>query len=63
MGSYSLSINSAHKAGVKNLFLFHHDPLRTDEQLKELLVLYRKKINGKSSLKLDLAQEGFEIEI
>jgi phosphoribosyl 1,2-cyclic phosphodiesterase len=60
---FESAINSAHKAGVKNLFLFHHDPLRTDVQLKDLLDVYRGKIEGKSSMKLDLAQEGLEIEI
>jgi len=60
---FETAINSAHKAGVKNLFLFHHDPLRTDVQLKELLEVYRKKIDGKSNMKLDLAQEGLEIGI
>ena len=60
---FETAINSAHKASVKNLFLFHHDPLRTDAQLKDLLDLYKKKIEGKSNLKLDLAQEGLEIEI
>ncbi|RKX84837.1 MAG: MBL fold metallo-hydrolase, partial [Spirochaetes bacterium] len=60
---FESAINSAHKANVKNLFLFHHDPLRTDEQLTELLDLYRKKIDGKSSMKLDLAREGLEIDV
>ena len=60
---FETAINSAHKAGVKNLFFFHHDPLRTDEQLKELLGEYRGQIAGKSSLKLDLAREGLEIEM
>ncbi len=60
---FELAINSAHKAGVKNLFFFHHDPLRTDEQLKELLEVYRGKIAGKSNMKLDLAREGLEIEM
>ncbi|MCK5202197.1 MAG: MBL fold metallo-hydrolase [Spirochaetales bacterium] len=58
---FETAINSAHKAGVKNLFFFHHDPLRTDGQLKELLARYRKQIDGKSSMKLDLAREGLEI--
>ncbi len=60
---FELAINSAHKAGVKNLFFFHHDPLRTDEQLKKLLEVYKGKIAGKSNIKLDLAREGLEIEI
>ena len=60
---FESAINSAHKAGVKRLFLFHHDPLRTDTQLTNLLGVYRDKIDGKSSLELDLAREGLEIEI
>ena len=60
---FETAINSAHKAGVKNLFFFHHDPLRTDTQLKDLLENYKDKIAGKSDIKLDLAREGLEIEM
>jgi len=57
---FETAINNAHKAGVKHLLLFHHDPNRTDEQLEELLEKYRKRIAGKSDLKIDLAREGME---
>lgn len=53
-------INNAHKAGVKHLVLFHHDPNRTDEQLKELIEGYRAKIKGKSDMKIEIAREGSE---
>ena len=54
-------VNTAHRAGVKKVFFFHHDPLRTDQQLKELLSHYREKIRGKSGLQLELAREGLEV--
>jgi ribonuclease BN (tRNA processing enzyme) len=58
--SFETAINNAHKAGVKHLLLFHHDPNRTDEELEELLAGYRKRLAGKSSLKIDIAREGME---
>ncbi|MBN1647321.1 MAG: MBL fold metallo-hydrolase [Spirochaetales bacterium] len=54
-------INSVHKAGVKKVLFFHHDPMRTDEQLDELLDKYRKMIQGKSKLELGIAREGMEV--
>ncbi len=60
---FEWAINAAHKAGVKKLFLFHHDPLRTDEELDKLLEKYRSMIKGKTSLEIDIAREGMTIEI
>jgi len=54
-------INTAHRAGVKKVYFFHHDPQRTDDQLKELLARYREQIRGKSGLQLELAREGLEV--
>ena len=56
-------INAAHKAGVKKLLLFHHDPLRTDNQLTSLCEKYETVLAGKSRLKIDIAREGMEIEV
>ena len=61
--SYEFAMKSAHKARVKRLLFFHHDPLRTDEQLDEMLEGYRKKIAGKTSLEIDLAREGMTVEV
>ncbi len=61
--TFEHAVNSAHKAGVKKLFFFHHDPLRTDAQLEELVEKYRNMIRGKSPLQIDMAREGLEIEL
>ncbi len=61
--TYEHAINSAHKAGVKKLVLFHHDPLRTDEQLDTLLEKYRSSIQGRTHLQIEVAREGLELEL
>ena len=61
--SYEFAMKSAHKARVKKLLFFHHDPLRTDEQLEEMLEGYRARIAGKTSMEIDLAREGMTIEL
>jgi phosphoribosyl 1,2-cyclic phosphodiesterase len=61
--SFEYAINAAHKAGVKHLVLFHHEPLRSDKELEGLLNAYRKAIRGKTTMKVSLAQEGTTIEI
>ena len=60
--SYERAINSANKAGVKKLIMFHHDPIRTDEQLEKLELKYQKLINGKTSMQVIMAREGLVIE-
>ena len=59
--SFEYAINSAHKADVKKLYLFHHDPMRTDKQLLALKDEYLEKIAGKTTLAIEIAQEGREI--
>ena len=61
--SFEHAINSAHKADVKKLLLFHHDPLRTDEELHKLSNHYALLIGGKTSLELEIAYEGMKIEL
>jgi len=61
--TYEYVINLAHKAGVKKVYFFHHDPLRTDKQLDDLLELYRGKVQGKTNLQLEIAREGQEITL
>lgn len=61
--TYEHAINSAHKARVKKLILFHHDPLRTDAQLDSLLEKYRASIRGRTRLEIDVAREGMELEL
>lgn len=60
---FEVAINAAHKAGVKKLLLFHHDPMRTDKQLKLLHEQYLETIRNKTNLEIDVAREGMEIEL
>jgi phosphoribosyl 1,2-cyclic phosphodiesterase len=60
--SYEHAINAAHKARVKKLVLFHHDPNRTDEQLEELEKNYTAKVRGKTNMEVMMAREGLLIE-
>ncbi len=59
--TFEYAINNAHKAGVKHLVLFHHDPMRTDAQLDSLIDDYRSRIKGKTNMKIEGAREGMEI--
>ncbi len=61
--SFEWAINAAHKAGVKHLVLFHHDPLRTDRELAALERAYRKAMEGKTTLRISIAQEGKTIKV
>ena len=60
---YEFAINSAHKAGVKKLVLFHHDPMRTDDQLTGLLEQYKELIAGKTEMEIVMASEGMVLEL
>lgn len=60
--SYEWAIKEAHRAGVKRLLFFHHDPLRTDSDLDDLISIYRRKIAGQTTMQIEMAQEGLVIE-
>ncbi|MDR1899369.1 MAG: MBL fold metallo-hydrolase [Treponema sp.] len=60
--SYEHAINSAHKAKVKKLVLFHHDPNRTDDQLEGLESEYQARIRGKTKMEVMMAREGLVVE-
>jgi phosphoribosyl 1,2-cyclic phosphodiesterase len=60
--SYERAINSAHKARVKKLVLFHHDPNRGDDELQRLEDEYKAKVRGKSPLEIMMAREGMTVE-
>ena len=60
--SFEHAINTAKKAKVKKLILFHHDPNRTDEQLEKLEQEYQNRIAGKTTMKILMAREGLTIE-
>ena len=57
------AIQNAVKAGVRKLFLFHHDPYRTDNELRRLEAEFRKSLKEKPGPELFMAREGIEIEI
>jgi phosphoribosyl 1,2-cyclic phosphodiesterase len=61
--TFESAINAAHKAGVKHLVLFHHDPLRTDGELTALVRAYTRALEGRTALKVSVAQEGTTIEV
>lgn len=54
-------INCAHKAGVKKLLLFHHDPMRTDKELTQLYNHYLSLVEGKTTMEIAIAREREEI--
>ncbi|TFG62925.1 MAG: MBL fold metallo-hydrolase [Spirochaetales bacterium] len=56
-------INTAHRAKVKKVLFFHHDPLRTDEQLTELIEKYERLVKGKTTMQIAIAREGEELDI
>ncbi len=60
--TYEYAINSAHKADVKKLILFHHDPNRVDGELEKLESSYRARVAGRSALQLMMAREGLMVE-
>jgi phosphoribosyl 1,2-cyclic phosphodiesterase len=60
---FEFAINSAHKADVKQLVLFHHDPMRTDKQISGLLEQYKEAMQGKTDLDILMAREGLELEL
>jgi phosphoribosyl 1,2-cyclic phosphodiesterase len=60
---FGWAIGAAHKAGVKHLVLFHHEPLRTDRELASLHRAYVATLKGKTDMKVTVAQEGTTIEV
>jgi phosphoribosyl 1,2-cyclic phosphodiesterase len=61
--SYEYAINTAHRAGVKKLFLFHHDPVRRDQELDVLAFNIQRLAAGKTDMEIAIAREGMTIEI
>ena len=61
--SFEWAINSAHKAGVKHLVLFHHEPSRNDQELEGQYKAYMSMIRGRTRMKVSIAQEGKTIEV
>jgi phosphoribosyl 1,2-cyclic phosphodiesterase len=56
------SVELALRAGVKRLFLFHHEPDHTDKQMDALLK-YARQLAAGSKLKVYAAREGMTVEL
>jgi len=57
-------INMSVKAGVKRVFFFHHEPLRTDDDLDQIVQHYRSRVKHKGlNLEVDAAMEGKTFEL
>ncbi len=59
--SMERAVAAAGRVGVKRMALFHHDPLRTDDQLDELATHCCRQTGG--APELFFAREGMEIEL
>jgi len=60
--SFEQAVNVAHKAGVKKLLLFHHDPDRSDAELEVIEKKIQKAAAGKTSMEVLIAREGMTVE-
>jgi len=60
--SYEYAIAAARRAGVKKMALFHHEPIRTDDQMEELDKQYCGQ-GKQGDLEVFFAREGMEIDI
>jgi len=61
--SFEWAINAAHRAGVKHLVLFHHEPTRSDQELEGIYNRCVARIKGRTSLVVSVAEEGKSIEV
>jgi len=60
--SFEHAVNVAHKAGVKKLLLFHHDPDRSDAELELIEKRIQAAAGGKTSMEVMIAREGMTVE-
>lgn len=60
--SFEYAVNVAHKAGVKKLLLFHHDPDRSDAELELIERKIQKAAGGRTSMEVMIAREGMTVE-
>lgn len=61
-----LGVDIALNAGVKELLLFHHDPLSDDRRIKKFLNATRRYLNHvapDTNLKVSIAYEGLEVTL
>jgi phosphoribosyl 1,2-cyclic phosphodiesterase/CheY-like chemotaxis protein len=63
-GCVDYAVSLAMKAGIKKLFLFHHDPDHDDVKLDAMLAHARKLVaEAKSSLLVESAKEGTVVQL
>lgn len=63
-GCVDYAVTLAVKAGVKKLFLFHHDPDHDDAKVESMVAHARRLVTGqKASLQVDAACEGMVVEL
>ena len=61
---YDYTVNLALRAGVKKLFLFHHDPMHNDEKVDEILAGAKSlAASSDSRMEIEAAREGLMLEI
>ena len=60
---FQYAIDSARAANVKKVVLFHHDPLRTDNELIEFEKICQRLMSDRRDLEIVVAKEGMEIKI
>jgi phosphoribosyl 1,2-cyclic phosphodiesterase len=57
------AIQMARDCGAKCVALFHHAPLRTDDEQDAIVEMYRAKIRDDENIHLIAAYEGLEVEL
>lgn len=63
-GCVDYAVTLALKAGVKKLFLFHHDPDHDDAKIESMIAQARQLVTEqKASLQVDAAREGMVVEL
>jgi len=62
-GTYKKSIELAKKANIKHVIFTHHEPVRTDKQLDELLNTLKSDHDLIADIKIELAIEGITISL
>jgi phosphoribosyl 1,2-cyclic phosphodiesterase len=63
-GCVDSAVALALKAGVRKLFLFHHDPDHDDAKVESMVAHARQLVTGqKASLQVDAAREGMVVEL
>lgn len=63
-GCVDYAVTLAIKAGVKKLFLFHHDPDHDDVKVEGMVAQARQLVTGQNaSLEVDAAREGMTVEL